>query len=185
MSNVTLSKRLAAATTIVGLGFFALGAGLAHADGPPSGGGAGAAKCEKFKKGTKEWKECMAQIPQDREDGYALGYWLAKTGDYQQALDVLSAKGDPSDPRVLTMIGYATRHLGRVDEALGYYAKALDENPNLTFTRQYLGEAYLQKGDALKAKEQLAEIGRLCAASCQDYQVLAAEISDFERGLKG
>jgi hypothetical protein len=55
----------------------------------------------------------MGQSRQDLEDIYALGYWMAKTGEYDEALKVL-AGGDQSDPRVLAMIGFATRHLGRV-----------------------------------------------------------------------
>ena len=82
---------------------------------------------------------------------------------------------------MLTMIGYATRHLGRVDEALGYYGKALALNPNMTNTRQYLGEAYLQKNDVAKAKIELAVIERICGNdACQDYRDLAKEIAKYE-----
>ena len=141
--------------------------------------------CKKFKEGSKKWKECMGQVkPGDTssaEEQFAKGYWLAKTGDYQKALDVLKALPNQDNADVLTMIGYATRHLGRVDEALGYYGKALALNPNLSNTRQYLGEAYLQKNDVSKAKLELAEIGRICGSdACQDYRDLAKEIAAHE-----
>ena len=143
--------------------------------------------CSKFKKGSKGWKECMGQVKPgadgtvsaaDLAEQFARGYWLAKTGDYAKALEVLKALPDQNDTGVLTMIGYATRHLGNVDDALGYYGRALALNPNLTNTRQYLGEAYLQKNDVAKAKVELAEIARICGSeACVDYRDLAREIA--------
>lgn len=138
--------------------------------------------CKKFKEGSKKWKECMGQVKPDdnssAEEKFAKGYWLAKTGDYEKALGVLKALPNQNDADVLTMIGFATRHLGRVDEALGFYGKALALNPNLTNTRQYLGEAYLQKNEVAKARIELAEIGRICGSdACRDYRDLAREIA--------
>ena len=141
--------------------------------------------CDKFKKGTKPWKDCMGQVKSEdgssADEQFARGYWLAKTGAYEQAIAVLKALPHQNDPGVLTMIGYATRHLGRVDEALDYYGKALAQNPNLTNTRQYLGEAYLQKNDVAMAKLELAEIARICGNdACTDYRDLAREITAHE-----
>jgi tetratricopeptide (TPR) repeat protein len=150
------------------------------ADMPDSGGGSGAKNCSKYKKGSNEWKKCMGLHMEEREDAYALGYWLAKTGAYQEALDVLREAGGENDPRVLTMIGFSLRHLGRVEEAIGYYDRALALNTNMTNTRQYLGEAFLQKGEPARAREQLAEIGARCGEACEDYRKLASEITAYE-----
>jgi predicted Zn-dependent protease len=68
-----------------------------------------------------------------------------------------------------------------VDEAMGYYFRALARRPEATTTRQYLGEAYLQLGDVTRAREQLAEIGRRCGTACEDYALLAQEIARYER----
>ena len=78
------------------------------------------------------------------------------------------------------MIGFSLRKLGRIDEAMGYYQKVLAAHPDRTNTRQYLGEAFLQKGEPAKAKEQLAEIAKRCGIACEDYQLLADEIAKFE-----
>jgi len=78
-------------------------------------------------------------------------------------------------------IGFSLRKLGRIDEAMGYYHKVLAAHPDRTTTRQYLGEAFLQKGEPAKAKEQLAEIAKRCGVACEDYQLLADEIAKFER----
>lgn len=169
-------------TALLALSLSAAGAGPALSVGTDSGGGSGAQQCSKYPKGSKDWKTCMGQWwRQDAEDAYALGYWLAKTGEYREALDVLSAAADPSDPRVLTMTGFVLRKLGDMDKALGFYSRALAANPDLTTARQYLGEAYLDRREPAKAREQLAEIGKRCGAGCEEYLALAGAIAGFER----
>ena len=111
---------------------------------------------------------------------YSFGYWQAKGGEYAAALATLRSAKDQSDPRVETMIGFSLRKLGRVEEAMGYYAKVLAAHPERTTTREYLGEAYLQIGEPGKAKEQLAEIAKRCGVACEDYRLLAEEIAKFE-----
>lgn len=135
-----------------------------------------APKCADFKKGSPGWKRCMGQLKDD-ESIYELGYTLAKSGEYAEALTVLRSAARQSDPRIQTMIGFSLRKLGHVDAAMAYYTAALAANPALTNTRQYLGEAFLQKNDAAKAREQLAEIGARCGTGCEDYAELAKAIA--------
>ena len=88
-------------------------------------------------------------------------------------MTVLRSVGQQSDPRVQTMIGFSLRKMGMVDEAMAYYTAALATDAKLTSTRQYLGEAFLQKGDKAAAREQLATIASLCGTDCADYRALA------------
>ena len=178
MTQSFISKSVLAVAAVAGVTMALPNFASANFD-PPT------ASCDKFKKGSKDWKECMGKLrPEESansDEQFAKGYWLAKTGDYAKALEVLKAHPDQNDPGVLTMIGYATRHQGRVDEALLYYAKALTQYPNLTNTRQYLGEAYLQQKDVVKAKIELAEIARICGnTACEDYRALEKEIAVYE-----
>lgn len=113
---------------------------------------------------------------------YATAYWLAKSGKHREALDVLVQARNQDDPRILNYTGYNTRKLGRVDEAMGYYARALEVNPNYTVARAYMGEAYLQKGNVAKAKEQLDEIESRCGKTCSEHAELAGAIAKFEAG---
>jgi predicted Zn-dependent protease len=130
--------------------------------------------------------------PKDQKDSslnqdqvYSLGYWQAKNGHYEAALATLRSARGQGDPRIQTMVGFTLRKLGRVDEAFGYYFKALATRPDATTTRQYLGEAYLQIGDPDRAREQLAEIDRRCGRACEDYAALAEEIAKYEHGRRG
>ena len=83
---------------------------------------------------------------------------------------------------MLNSIGYSTRKLGNVDKGIDYYRQALAIDPNFTKARQYLGEAYLQKGDVAKAKEQLMEIADRCGGPCDDYEFLVKAIAAHVTG---
>lgn len=132
------------------------------------------------KQANKGKPECKKQSRSNTDEVYNGGYWLAKSGKYAEAIALLQTADDKSDPRVLNYIGFATRKLGRVDEALGYYAKALAADPNYTVARAYLGEAFLMQGDVAKAKEQLGEIEKRCGRACAEFAELDGHIKGFE-----
>jgi predicted Zn-dependent protease len=134
-------------------------------------------------KSEKKKKDSSSSLDQDQT--YSLAYWQAKNGHYEAALATLRSASDQDDPRVQTMVGFTLRKLGRVDEAFGYYFKALATRPEATTTRQYLGEAYLQIGDPARAREQLSEIERRCGRTCEDYTTLAEEIAKYEHSRRG
>lgn len=164
---------LTSAVTFVLTASAALAIGPEPAPAPPK-------KCSQHKQGTNAWKKCMGQQKlRDDDEAYAVGYWLAKAGDYGNALDALRSASNQADPRIQTMIGFSLRMLGHVDDAMAYYHAALAANPDLTTTRQYLGEAHLQKADRAGAMLQLAEIERRCGVDCSDYRLLAEKIGNF------
>lgn len=113
----------------------------------------------------------------DDDSLFYAGYWLARNGDYNLALHYLNQAEHKDEPRFLTYTGYATRKLGRVDEALGYYTRALEVNPNYTVARAYLGEAYLNRGERAKAEAQLVEIQQRCGSGCEEYKELATALA--------
>lgn len=145
------------------------------------------AACDQHAKGTAAWTACVGAARQgmaDEELFYA-GYWLAKSGQYEKALGYL-ALAERKDERVLTYIGFATRKLGRVDEALPYYERALKANPNYVVARAYMGEAFLTKGEPVKARAELAEIAARCGTGCPAYVELKDTIAAYDAGaVKG
>ncbi len=140
--------------------------------------------CAKLKWGSQKWKRCRrrnglpTQTSAEAEEALVLGYALAKDGRYEEALRRLKAFETVQDPRVLTYIGFAERKLGRVAQAMTYYAKALEIDPMNVATLEYQGEAHLQKGDVAAAKSNLAQIEGICGTDCDAYQVLAKAIAD-------
>jgi Flp pilus assembly protein TadD len=105
-------------------------------------------------------------------------YALAKADRYQEAIDVLDLLDNPSTARALNYRGYAIRKLGRTDEGIGYYLKSVTLDPNYPQVREYLGEAYVIKGNYELAREQLSTIEKLCGKDCEYYEDLAEALTE-------
>jgi tetratricopeptide (TPR) repeat protein len=116
------------------------------------------------------------------EDLYLAAGDFVLEARYAEALPLLFRIKDRHKPNVLNLIGYSTRKLGDIDKGIDYYHQALAVDPGYTKARQYLGEAYLQKGDVGKAKEQLMEIADRCGGPCDDYELLVAAIAAHVTG---
>ncbi len=116
------------------------------------------------------------------DDIYLAGRDLGQQAHYAEALKLFFRVKNREQARVLNSIGYSTRKLGDVDKGIDYYHQALAIDPNFTKARQYLGEAYLQKGDVAKAKEQLMEIADRCGGPCDDYELLVKAIAAHVTG---
>ena len=86
------------------------------------------------------------------EDLYLAGRDLGQDGRYAEALKLFFRMRDRHQARVLSSIGYSTRKLGDIDKGIDYYHQALAIDPNYTKVREYLGEAYLQKGAVGQAR---------------------------------
>jgi tetratricopeptide (TPR) repeat protein len=105
-------------------------------------------------------------------------YALIKAGRYQEALDTLDIMKNPVTAVALNYRGYATRKLGRIDEGIGYYLKSVALDPHYAQVREYLGEAYIVKGDMARAQAQLQAIKQICGTVCEAYEQLAVAIAD-------
>jgi pentatricopeptide repeat protein len=97
---------------------------------------------------------------------------LAKAKRYNEALAVLNQMKNSNTAIALNYRGYVTRHLGRVDEGIGYYLRSVKLDPRYAQVREYLGEAYVIKGNKAKAKVQLAVIKTICGTECDEYEDL-------------
>jgi tetratricopeptide (TPR) repeat protein len=138
-------------------------------------------KIDCTKPGNKNKPACKNNHGQLSDDEiYNAAYWMARGGQYREALALLARARDKNDPRVLNATGFATRKLGDVDGALPYYARALEINPDYALAREYLGEAFLAKGDVVHARVQLGEIETRCGKTCAPYAELSRQITSYE-----
>lgn len=145
------------------------------------GGGDSTPTCKKGQIYDKKTKTCVKQqganISDENRADYA--YALAKDGRYQEALEVLDTLQNPNTAEALNYRGYATRKLGRTDEGISYYLKSVQLDPKYAKVREYLGEAYVVKGQIDLAKEQLDTIKSLCGnTTCEEYQDLNEAIEN-------
>ncbi len=136
--------------------------------------------CKKGEVYDKKQKKCVKQssanITDENRADYA--YALAKEGRYDEALAMLDTVKDQNTAEVLNYRGYATRKLGRTDEGISYYLKSVQLDPKYAKVREYLGEAYVIKGQIDLAKDQLATIQSLCGTGCEEYQDLHEAIEN-------
>jgi hypothetical protein len=56
--------------------------------------------------------------------------------------------------------------------------KSIALDPQYAQVREYLGEAYLVKGDTASANTQLQAIKQICGTVCEEYEHLAVAMAD-------
>ncbi len=124
---------------------------LAVAD---SGGKDDTASCPRGEAWDARQKKCVkvqgSVLPDKVLTDYAAA--LSKAGRYDEALAMLDLLRQPNTAEALNYRGYATRKLGQLDEGIKYYLKSVALDPRYTLVREYLGEAYVIKGDMASAK---------------------------------
>ena len=159
----------------------AVGPAFAASGGSSSGGSSGATTptCQAGYVYDANKKTCVKATSGlfDDKQLYAQGRALALAGRYAEALGALTAVRNQNDSMVLTMIGYAKRKSGSFDEGMAYYQRALAIDPKNVNTREYLGEAYAEKGRMDLAKAELVKVEALCGTECEQYQDLAKAIA--------
>lgn len=113
-----------------------------------------------------------ADLIQD-DELFQQGRLLAKQGQYDWAISVLSSVQNQNDPAVLNYLGYSNRKAGRLEIAITYYNKALAIDPNYVLAREYLGEGYVAAGRLDLAQIQLDEIANRAGKTSDEYIDLA------------
>ena len=113
-----------------------------------------------------------------RQAAHRLRLCTGQGGTLGEGLAVLDLLENPNTPVALNYRGYATRKLGRIDDGIGYYLQSIALDPHYAHVREYLGEAYLLKGDMASAKAQLWAIKQICGAVCEEYEHLAVAIAN-------
>jgi tetratricopeptide (TPR) repeat protein len=77
------------------------------------------------------------------------------------------------------LVGYASRKLGDYDKAFASYEKCLAIKSDYAPAREYLGEAWLEKGDLAKAKTQLVLLQAYGEAASADAKTLGDAIAAY------
>jgi Flp pilus assembly protein TadD len=85
------------------------------------------------------------------------------------------------DAEVYSLTGYASRKLGKMDDAFRNYKIALQMNPNHRGAHEYVGEAYLITNNPAMAEEHLAALEKICGKNCEEYKDLAREIAEYKQ----
>ena len=161
------------------LSFGVISTGFAAGDDDPE-----PIKCKDGEVWSDKLKKCVVKSSEilTDEDLYKVAVSSIEAKDYKTGLDLLYRIKDQNQPHVLNYLGYANRKMGKIDEGIKYYQKALKIDANFNQARQYLGEGYLQKGDLPKAQEQLSEIEKREGKDNKYYKDLSEQIASYKDG---
>jgi tetratricopeptide (TPR) repeat protein len=114
----------------------------------------------------------------DFRNGYRLAYdAIYSQQDYARGIVILSALDQDDHPDVANLIGFASRKLGRTEDAKVWYEKALAADPKHARTWQYYGMWHLERGDRAKAEHHLERIQLICGQGCEEYTSLRDALS--------
>jgi len=126
-------------------------------------------------------KRTQSKKPGDKSssaDDFLAGYHAAYAliydkGDYEGGIVALRALGYDDNADVATLIGYASRRLGRYDDAKLWYERALAADPDHAVTWSYYGMWHAEQGNLLKAKDDLEKVRLICGnTECREYRAL-------------
>lgn len=122
---------------------------------------------------SKKPKKDKSSSAEDFLAGYHAAYALVyDKGDYLAGIAALRALGYDDNADVATLIGYASRKLGRYDDAKVWYDRALAADPNHALTWSYYGMWQAEQGNVLKAKDDLEKVRLICGTDCRAYKML-------------
>jgi len=155
-------------------------AGPALAAGSGGGGSGSTPTCKKGWIWDSNKDKCVKKNAQIFPDSELIeqGWALARKGEFEAGRQLFDLVADKNTPEVLNGLGYTNRKLGQFPEAIAYYKQAITLDPNYAEAREYLGEGYVTMGKLDLAKEQLAEIRRICGTSCEEYAELNEAIEE-------
>ena len=125
------------------------------------------------KDSNKKAKKDKSSSAEDFLTGYHAAYALIyDKSDYAGGIAALRSLGYDDNADVATLLGYASRKLGRYDDAKVWYERALAADPNHAVTWSYYGMWQAEQGNVLKAKDDLEKVRLICGTDCKPYKML-------------
>ena len=149
--------------------------------GAPSGGGETTTQSPPAQQKKSHAKKNRSSSVEDFVAGYKAAYALIyEKGEYEAAITALRALDHDNNADVANLIGYASRKLGRYDDAKVWYERSLAADPNHAVTWSYYGMWQAEQGNLLKAKDDLEKVRLICGTTCEPYKLLKDVIDGTE-----
>lgn len=131
----------------------------------------------------RKYKEVIRKDPNDGNAWYNLGVFLAKLGNYEEAIEASreATKINPNDAEAHYNLGVAYDRMGRHKEAIKTYKEAIRISPNLHPAFFNLGNAYFKSGlykESIQASQEAIRINPDDAASHYNLGNMYLQIGD-------
>src|SRR6476469_5000963 len=82
---------------------------------------------------------------------------------------------------VYNLMGFSLRKTGDTKQAYTFYRKALDFDPQHKGALEYLGELYVETGQLDRARENVAQLKKLCPDGCEELADLEKTIAEASK----
>ena len=108
-------------------------------------------------------------------------------GHYEEAIDALFVfvGEDPENADIFNQLGYANSQLQNYDQALTFYHRALNIDPEHAGAHAYIGKVYLEIGDLTMARHHLGQLDLICLYGCEPFYSLKEAISLYRANQSG
>jgi hypothetical protein len=113
---------------------------------------------------------------EDFRSGFHAAHNLIQQGRYESGIAALRALRRDEHPDVANYLGYASRKLGRYQDARTWYERALAADPRHARTWSYYGMWHAEQGNVLKARDYLETVRAICGIECREYRELKGVI---------
>jgi tetratricopeptide (TPR) repeat protein len=178
---ISIAATAVAAMSIASALVIAPDIAVAAGAGAPSGGGETSTQSPPAQQKKSHVKKNRSSSLEDFVAGYKAAYALIyEKGEYEAAITALRALDDDENADVANLIGYASRKLGRYDDAKVWYESSLAADPNHAVTWSYYGMWQAEQGNLLKAKDDLEKVRLICGTGCEPYKMLKDVIDGTE-----
>jgi protein O-mannosyl-transferase len=128
--------------------------------------------------GARDHIEKSLRIRSNYKARYDLGVMMLQQRDFANAQEQfnLALQTNQQDPMIWNVLGMAKANLGRIDEAISDYRRALTLNPNYAYAFANLGAALLAQGKYDEAIEMCETALRLRPDLAETHASLAAAL---------
>ena len=106
----------------------------------------------------------------------------AKEFEKAEAILLAYVQQYPKEPDAYNYLAFSQRNLGRNDESMANYKKALELEPEHKGALEYQGELFLKLGDMTSAEANLAKLVSVCRRKCEERDMLQAAIERAKDG---
>ena len=118
-------------------------------------------------------------------DDFAMGKSAIDSKDWAVAVRSFRkvVAENPKNADAHNFLGYASRWMGKYDDAFAAYGQALALDPAHKGALHYSGIAYLKTNQKAQAEAQLARLKAVCA-TCEETNQLAKAVAEYQTAAK-